>query len=142
MLQRWLIISDLSHHLRSFFFERMDENIGNNEELIEFIAPVIAIPAVVLYHIILGIEVMLSPYRTTFGTNYHERRFWAIKVLAKEGNEVMGVQSIRNSMFVSTLLASTAVGVMFGVLETVIPLVCFLFWWHSNNPSSINSLII
>ena len=109
----------------------------NNYYSLELLAPIISFPLIGLYHILLYIEVLISPYRTTFGTNYHERRFWAIKVLTKEGNEIMGAQSIRNSMFTSILLASTSIAVMFGILQTVLPMVCFKQIFQVNSLTSI-----
>ena len=89
------------------------------------LSPLISFPLIIIYHIFLYIEVIFSPYRTTIGTNYQERKFWAIKVLTKEGNEIMGVQSIRNSMYASTLLSSTSIAILFAILDTVLPLVFF-----------------
>ena len=102
-------------------------DLDNPPELIEFIAPIISFPLIALYHILLALEVIISPYRTTLGSNYHERRFWAIKVLGKEGNELMGIQSIRNAIIASTLLASTSIAIIFGILQTIIPMVNFSF---------------
>ena len=48
------------------------------------------------------------------------RRRWALKCLAVRKNEILGVQSLRNSMFAATLIASSVLTVGFSLLQSIV----------------------
>ena len=52
------------------------------------------------------------------------RLAWCVKVMSRSGNEILGVQSARNSMLASTLLASSVLVVAFEVVREFYLAVC------------------
>jgi predicted benzoate:H+ symporter BenE len=54
----------------------------------------------------------------------HYSRRWALKTLTVRKNEILGVQSLRNSMLAATLVASSVLSVGFSLLQSIIDYVC------------------
>ncbi|CAM6100137.1 unnamed protein product [Calypogeia fissa] len=64
----------------------------------------------VAYHLRLIYRVRNDPLNTVIGVNQVNRRAWVNFIMQDgKGNGVLGVQTIRNSIMASTLLASTAI---------------------------------
>mmetsp|Transcript_29720 Transcript_29720/g.50796 ORF Transcript_29720/g.50796 Transcript_29720/m.50796 type:complete len:223 (-) Transcript_29720:33-701(-) len=70
-----------------------------------------------LYHLFLALEVNCWPYRVSLGVNLKERTAWAYKIMTKQGGEILGVQSARNSMLAGTLLASSTLIIAFELIK-------------------------
>ena len=58
------------------------------------------------------------------------RLAWCVKVMSRSGNEILGVQSARNSMLASTLLASSVLVVAFEVVREFYLAVCHMEELH------------
>ncbi|CAN1141445.1 hypothetical protein LINPERHAP2_LOCUS12502, partial [Linum perenne] len=62
------------------------------------------------YHLWLLSQVMNHPSNTTIGVNAINRRFWARAMMAEPSkNGILAVQTLRNNIMASTLLATTAI---------------------------------
>ncbi|XP_065865812.1 uncharacterized protein [Euphorbia lathyris] len=64
----------------------------------------------IAYHIWLFLRVIYTPYKTVIGVNAVNRRFWVRAMMQDPSkNGVLSVQTLRNNIMASTLLASTAI---------------------------------
>lgn len=59
------------------------------------------------YHLFLWGKVRHSPMSTTIGHNHEVRRIWC-EIVKKERRDILAVQTIRNTLMSSSLLASTS----------------------------------
>jgi uncharacterized membrane protein len=71
--------------------------------------------AFVLYHLFLRWKLRKNPIYTLYGTSKLTRTAWVVNVM-EERNDILAVQTLRNSTMASTFLASTAVLLAVGVL--------------------------
>lgn len=69
-----------------------------------------------LYHLYLRIKVARNPAYTVQSVNIIARTAWVENIMREQGNEVLAVQTLRNSTMAATFLASTAVLLIMGVL--------------------------
>ncbi|KAI4319215.1 hypothetical protein MLD38_032842 [Melastoma candidum] len=63
-----------------------------------------------IYHLWLIFQILRHPRRTTIGLNAESRRQWVLSLMSDPlKNGVLAVQTIRNNIMASTLLATTAI---------------------------------
>ncbi|XP_057766842.1 uncharacterized protein LOC130987211 [Salvia miltiorrhiza] len=62
------------------------------------------------YHIWLWHKVRTQPFTTVIGTNAHGRRFWVSSIIKdNEKKNILAVQTLRNTIMGSTLMATTSI---------------------------------
>ncbi|KAI8924652.1 hypothetical protein BC831DRAFT_402187 [Entophlyctis helioformis] len=86
---------------------------------IEEAVPDIAVGAVsvavlVAYHVWLYIKVQQHPEQTVFGISSAARRIWIASIMYRK-EEILAVQTLRNYIMATSLLATTSVGLIFGL---------------------------
>lgn len=69
-----------------------------------------------LYQVRLSQRIRLNPALTVQGINSQARAAWVDRVMT-ENRDIMAVQTLRNSTMAATLMASTAVLLIFGILN-------------------------
>jgi len=72
------------------------------------------------YQIRLQHRIQRNPTITVQGMNAQARAAWVRRVMTEKGMEVMAVQTFRNSTMAATLMASTAVLLIFGILNMMV----------------------
>ena len=60
------------------------------------------------YHLILYLYTIYRPMQTTIGHNHSARRLWCTAITGKPEASIIAVQTLRNGMMASQLLASTS----------------------------------
>ncbi|XP_071727395.1 uncharacterized protein [Rutidosis leptorrhynchoides] len=73
------------------------------------------------YHIWLWRKVQTQPFSTVMGTNAHGRRLWVFTIM-KENNEkknILAIQTIRNTIMGSTLMATTSIVLCCGLAAVI-----------------------
>lgn len=60
------------------------------------------------YHLILYFYTVYHPMQTTIGQNHRARKLWCTAITGKPESSIMAVQTLRNGMMASQLLASTS----------------------------------
>ncbi|KAJ3288707.1 hypothetical protein HDU79_004633 [Rhizoclosmatium sp. JEL0117] len=70
----------------------------------------------IVYHLWLASVVRTNPQKTVFGVTSHGRKAW-VAVMMRDKKDICAVQSLRNLIMVSSILASTAVVLMFGFIN-------------------------
>lgn len=68
------------------------------------------------YHLYLWVKLRENPSFTIQAVNFKARAVWVEGVMADRTKDVMAIQTLRNSTMASTLMASTAVLLIIGVL--------------------------
>ena len=71
---------------------------------------------IVLYYIVLSLKTKNNPTYSIHGVNELARRLWVINVMTHPGKDVMAVQTLRNFIMGSSLMASTAALLIIGTL--------------------------
>lgn len=61
------------------------------------------------YHIYLSVRARTRPLTTTIGQNFEMRKVWCMMMMANPSKHITAVQTIRNGMMASSLLASTSI---------------------------------
>lgn len=80
------------------------------KQLLDYILIPLGLLMMVGYHIWLLYRVMKHPTRTVIGVNAINRRIWVCAMMEDTSkNGVLAVQTLRNNIMASTLLASTAI---------------------------------
>lgn len=64
------------------------------------------------YHIVLAYQTTVHPMRTTIGQNRASKRAWCVAVTARPDLGIMAVQTLRNGMMASQLLANTSFAIL------------------------------
>lgn len=72
------------------------------------------------YQIRLQRRIRRIPSMTVQGMNARAREAWVRRVMTEKGLEIMAVQTFRNSTMAATLMASTAVLLIFGILNMLV----------------------
>ncbi len=72
------------------------------------------------YQVRLQRRILRNPALTVQGMNARARAAWVRRVMSEKGMEVMAVQTFRNSTMAATLMASTAVLLIFGILNMLV----------------------
>ncbi|EXB24916.1 hypothetical protein L484_001579 [Morus notabilis] len=80
------------------------------QKLIDFMLVPLGLLAMAAYHIWLFYRILKHPTKTVIGVNAINRRFWVRAMMEDVSkNGVLSVQTLRNNIMASTLLASTAI---------------------------------
>lgn len=80
------------------------------EKDIDYFVVPLGLGIMILYHIWLVYAVLTNPRRTIIGLNAESRHQWVLCMMADPlKNGVLAVQTIRNNIMASTLLATTAI---------------------------------
>ncbi|KAA0058109.1 uncharacterized protein E6C27_scaffold274G004170 [Cucumis melo var. makuwa] len=80
------------------------------EAAIDFLLVPLGLCLLVVYHLWLVLTIYRNPRRTVIGLNAESRRQWVFCVMTDPlKNGVLAVQTIRNNIMASTLLATTAI---------------------------------
>ncbi|XP_017647484.1 uncharacterized protein LOC108487612 isoform X2 [Gossypium arboreum] len=95
----------------------------------------------VAYHLWLLYRILKHPTKTVIGINAINRRFWVQAMMEDGSKGVLAVQSLRNNIMASTLLASTAI-----MLSSLIAILMTggssasdrSFWYYSHASILIN----
>ena len=74
----------------------------------EIVITTVGFLILVVYHIHLVLKVRTSPMTTSIGLTNHLRREW-VETVMKEKRDILAVQTLRNWVMASSLLASTAI---------------------------------
>lgn len=81
-----------------------------HSDIIEVVLAPATITLLVAYHIYLYYKVRTCPMQTAMGINHKARRLWVFDMLIdNQKKNVLAVQTLRNSIMESTLMATTAV---------------------------------
>ncbi len=83
----------------------------------EFISLATSALLVVGYELYLRSRLGRDPDYTIQSVNIRAREVWVNNIMTGDGKEILGVQTLRNSTMAATLMASTAVLLIFGVLN-------------------------
>lgn len=62
-----------------------------------------------LYHLWLWHKVRTQPFQTIIGINHAGQRLWVLSMMKDEKKNILAVQSIRNSIMGTTLMATTTI---------------------------------
>lgn len=80
------------------------------KQLLDWLLVPSGVSVMVAYHIWLLLRVLKHPNKTVIGLNAINRRFWVRSMMEDVSkNGVLAVQTLRNNIMASTLLASTAI---------------------------------
>ncbi|KAA8533512.1 hypothetical protein F0562_031054 [Nyssa sinensis] len=80
------------------------------KRLLDYILVPAGLLIMVAYHIWLLYQILKNPTRTIVGINAINRRFWVRAMMEDVSkNGILAVQTLRNNIMASTLLASTAI---------------------------------
>ncbi|KAK4767218.1 hypothetical protein SAY87_023444 [Trapa incisa] len=80
------------------------------EESVDYVVVPVGLMVLLMYHGWLLLTVLRHPHRTVIGLNAESRRQWVHSLMADPlKNGVLAVQTIRNNIMASTLLATTAI---------------------------------
>ncbi|KAL8054162.1 hypothetical protein ABFX02_05G120200 [Erythranthe guttata] len=72
------------------------------------------------YHIWLWNRVRTQPFTTVIGTNSHGRRFWVSAIIKdNEKKNILAVQTLRNTIMGSTLMATTSILLCSGLAAVI-----------------------
>ncbi|KAK7358185.1 hypothetical protein VNO77_00109 [Canavalia gladiata] len=80
------------------------------KEELEYVLVPLGLLVFLIYHIWLLYTILCNPLRTVIGLNAESRHQWVVSMMSDPlKNGVLAVQTIRNSIMASTLLATTAI---------------------------------
>lgn len=82
----------------------------------DFVALVISAATVAAYYVFLNVKVRDNPTYTIHGVNALARQLWVENIMRDPSKEVMAVQTLRNFIMGSSLMASTAALLIIGTL--------------------------
>src|SRR3989338_6617782 len=87
----------------------------------DYISASLCFSALLAYHIYFLIKLRGAPEKTALGVNLLERQRWVRKIMVEGGNgmEILGVQTLRNTLMSSSFFASSSLMVSFGLLSRV-----------------------
>ncbi|KAM9981197.1 hypothetical protein ACTFIY_003494 [Dictyostelium cf. discoideum] len=72
-----------------------------------------------IYHIFLMITVKRNPLNTVIGRNHHFRRTW-VDIMIDGKKDILAVQTLRNMVMSSTLLASTSITLVVLIINILV----------------------
>lgn len=82
----------------------------------DLLALLISVVSVAAYYFFLNLKVRENPTYTIHGVHALARRLWVSNIMRNQGMEVMAVQTLRNWIMGSSLMASTAALLIIGTL--------------------------
>src|SRR5690554_998754 len=100
---------------------------------LDALAVAFSVTAIGGYHLYLKLRLLRHPDYTVQAVNREARRRWVERVMADEGNTILGVQTLRNSTMAATFLASTAVLLIMGTLSLTGQADELADTWHALN---------
>jgi len=71
-----------------------------------------AVGLLLLYNVYYAIEVKRNPRRTNLGVNIKSRKRWTIFITKTPGQEILAVQTLRNSIMLSSFLATASITIV------------------------------
>jgi uncharacterized membrane protein len=83
---------------------------------IDLVAVAVSIGLIAAYYAFLAMKVRENPTYTIHGVHALARRLWVANIMRNKGMEVMAVQTLRNWIMGSSLMASTAAILIIGTL--------------------------
>src|SRR5574340_1668775 len=83
---------------------------------IDIVALVLSALSVVAYYLFLSMKIRENPTYTIHGVHELARRLWVANIMRNPAQGVMGVQTLRNWIMGSSLMASTAAILIIGTL--------------------------
>lgn len=86
---------------------------------LELLLVLATIGILLIYHTFLAYKVRRKPLETSIGITNHLRMTWALTIM-QERRDVLAVQTLRNWIMASSFLASTAMLICLGILNTAI----------------------
>jgi uncharacterized membrane protein len=97
---------------------------------IELLGAIGSIAVLAVYQLGLRYRMRRDPLWSVQSVNRAVRAAWVEAMMASPGNAVLAIQSLRNSVMASTLMASTAVILIIGVLNASPDLPVVSLWWQ------------
>ncbi|MBF0415019.1 MAG: DUF599 domain-containing protein [Magnetococcales bacterium] len=88
-----------------------------NADIVSFLASSMII---LLYHIYLFVRLRFNPNFTIHAVSDRARHSWVAGIMSNPNNAVLAVQTLRNSTMAATFLASTAILLVFGLLNITV----------------------
>lgn len=82
----------------------------------DIVALAISVLSVIAYYLFLSMKVRENPTYTIHGVHALARRLWVANIMRNPAQGIMGVQTLRNWIMGSTLMASTAAILIIGTL--------------------------
>ncbi|KAL1822343.1 hypothetical protein ACET3Z_009121 [Daucus carota] len=79
------------------------------KDMLDYVMVPSGLAIMVGYHVWLVFQILKRPSRTVIGINAINRRFWVNAMMEDPSKGVLAVQTLRNNIMASTLLASTAI---------------------------------
>ncbi|KAL9225105.1 hypothetical protein vseg_001067 [Gypsophila vaccaria] len=79
------------------------------EKMLDYSMVPLGIMIMVVYNVWLWVKIVKHPSTTIVGMHSISRRFWVHAMMEDNKNGVLAVQTLRNNIMASTLLASTAI---------------------------------
>ncbi|XP_021760585.1 uncharacterized protein LOC110725411 [Chenopodium quinoa] len=79
------------------------------EKVLDYFLVPLGLLIMVGYHVCLFYKIMKQPTKTVVGIHAINRRLWVEAMMEDTKNAVLAVQTLRNNIMASTLLASTAI---------------------------------
>ncbi|KAI9346258.1 hypothetical protein BDR26DRAFT_128041 [Obelidium mucronatum] len=84
----------------------------------------------IMYHLWLASVIRRNPEKTVYGLSAHSRKAWVAAIM-KGHKDILAVQSLRNLIMASSILASTCVAIIFGFIAFLATVV--------SHPESVDS---
>jgi uncharacterized membrane protein len=117
----------------------MQEAVGR-EQALEWLAPhmldmvclLVSIAVFTIYNVFIWWKLKSNPIYTIQGASNLARRAWVVNVM-EDKNDILAVQTLRNSTMAATFLASTAILLSVGVLSLTGQADNIGTTWHSLN---------
>lgn len=88
-----------------------------NVDLFSFLASSVI---VLFYHVYLFVRLHYNPHFTIHAVSDRARYNWVANIMNDSNNAVLAVQTLRNSTMAATFLASTAILLVFGLLNVTV----------------------
>jgi uncharacterized membrane protein len=85
--------------------------------MIDLAALVVSIATIACYHGVLQLKIRRNPLYTVHAVNTAARAAWVKAIMESGKADVLGVQTLRNSVMASSFMASTAILLLIGALS-------------------------
>ena len=85
--------------------------------MIDLAALVVSIATIACYHAVLRLKIRRNPLYTVHAVNTAARAAWVRAIMESGKADVLGVQTLRNSVMASSFMASTAILLLIGALS-------------------------
>lgn len=78
------------------------------EEYLDSVLVPLGVLIFIVYHIFLTRRIVRHPFTTVIGTNHKTRKLW-VESIMNHKKDILAIQTLRNQIMASTLLASTSI---------------------------------